>query len=379
MVTALLVFFIIIENICCKRSNFFTKYNTNQDIQFIILEELIQPCRVELEKITFDVDHQSENNAASPFESQVHESKRCSSNITENAEIETRACPREMVKQSNNKSTSAKLRVFQCTLCQQIFKRNNAVHYHMKKNHLNFVRCKSRMCPTYFLTEAERQQHEEKFHNNKVNKCIYCGALFSKGSDKLYMHIKKKHKDAIKCEFTYHCTNYFHSETEKDEHILKVHIGNISNDDQVKCIYCGRIISDTCHLHIHIHNKHAALKINCRFLGCATYFLSQLDSDEHFRKQHQPGESLKRWQCPKCAYKTNIKDSWIRHIKRNHTIATLKCSQCPKMFSLQMFLDVHLKTFHGERFTCQHCGKNFQKRSLKNHLLWNVCKVSTNK
>jgi KRAB domain-containing zinc finger protein len=330
-------------------------------IKFIILEELIQPCRVELEKISFDGD----NCSASAFGSQVHES---SFNMKGNAVKETHVCPKDIEKQPNKKCKSANMKFNQCNLCQIIFKSYYTLNNHIKKNHHVRVRCRSRFCGIYFFTEAERQQHEEEVHGNKVHKCIYCGTLFSKGSDKLYEHIKKKHKEAIKCEYKYHCPNYFHTKSQLDEHILKVHIGTLSHADQVQCIYCGKIMNDKYHLHSHTHDVHAAIRIKCRFLGCATYFLSQIDSDEHYRLQHQPGESLKRWKCPKCTYRTTLKHSLLLHIQRIHRKATLKCPKCPKTFSVQLNYKAHLRSYHGERCTCEHCGKILQRRSLLHHI-----------
>jgi KRAB domain-containing zinc finger protein len=318
-----------------------------------------------LEKIAFDGDHRSENNAASALGSQVHESKKCSFNFRGNAETETHVCPKDIEKQSNKKCKSAKMKLNQCNLCQVIFKSYYTLHNHIKKNHHNSVRCRSFMCGIYFFTEAERQQHEEEVHGNKVHRCIYCGALFSKYNT-LYDHIKKKHKEAIRCK--YHCPNYFHTKTQLDEHILKVHIGTFSHADQVQCIYCGRIVSDIRRLHCHMFDVHAAIKIKCRFIGCATYFLSQIDSDEHFRLQHLPGESLKRWKCPKCTYRTNLKHSWLLHIQRIHNKATLKCPKCPKTFSVLFNYKAHVRSYHGERCTCEHCGKILQRSSLLQHV-----------
>jgi hypothetical protein len=272
--------------------------------------------------------------------------------------------------------------LFPCTFCPKILHYGESLRKHMKAIHKNAVKCKSKRCNSYFSTEPERQQHEEKFHLNgefnKAAKCIYCGALKSRGT--LSTHIKKQHKDAIKCDFNKTCPNYFHTESEKNKHILEVHTEGLQrNLTPEQCIYCGKICNGKHCLRLHVTTNHADIRIKCRSKGCVVYFLSQKESDAHFLQVHQHAESLKRWQCPKCSYKTNRKKHWQQHFKEIHgNIATAKstfnCLLCLKSFCAKIDLNSHLNTVHAERCTCQHCGKSMQKKSLRAHFIGGACK-----
>jgi hypothetical protein len=193
-------------------------------------------------------------------------------------------------------------------------------------------------------------------------------------------HIKIQHKEAIKCDFYKNCPNYFHTESEKNKHILEVHTEGLQrNLTPEQCIYCGKICNVKYCLRLHVTKNHADIRIKCRSKGCVVYFLSQKESDKHFLQVHQHAESLKRWQCPVCSYKTNMKVHWRQHLNQIHgnkvtAKSTFKCPLRMKSFCAKIYLKTHLKRVHAERSTCQHCGKAMRKTSLIRHFSGGFCK-----
>lgn len=356
-----------------------------------------------LEKIPIDLDqsdHLFDLTAAIAPEFQSRESSRCASPCQDESKIKNRLCPSVVENQSiktnskiektdKDKKNRNKRTVFQCNLCQLIVKCKETLQDHRKRDHKNVLRCNSKYCASYFITEADRQQHELSAHA-KCGKCIYCGALFSNRIRWLHEHVQKFHKEAVQCDFPKNCPEYFHTQTEKDEHIFKVHqkaAGTRINKKYYsaetcsiykpeQCIYCGKIFKQKFSLSAHIRNSHLAIRIKCRFHGCGLYFLSNSESDEHFRQEHQEMERLKKFHCPKCSYKTAFNSSLQNHIRCNHTIrVTLQCNKCQRSFSEQGRLNRHVRAAHGTHFTCEHCGKNMQKVSLENHFQKGWCKA----
>lgn len=247
-----------------------------------------------------------------------HECKRCFSHFQDDSELNAHVCPMEMEIASNENSIienkrarnqQNRMKVFQCNLCQLILESEKLIWIHRKRFHKNDLRCHSRNCATFFFTEADRQKHELSVHGKWIN-CIYCGAYFSKRVRWMQNHIKKSHKDAIQCDVSKRCREYFLTQTEKDEHVLKVHTPNpVTKESREKrvCIYCNKISKNKPSSQLHIIRYHAAVSIKCKFYHCGLYFLSQIECDEHFQKEHKEKEGLKQLQCLKCSYKTASK------------------------------------------------------------------------
>lgn len=319
------------------------------------LDELIQPCRVRLERLTKDLNHVQISNSddKDALSLQLH---------------------RERKKQENK----CKLRANWCFFCKKIIC-HLSLGYHMKIRHKNkAIRCKNMKCASYFSTEIERKQHEEQVHiGAKQEKCIYCYRYFA-GTENMSHHVKKHHKQAIQCDFSNRpCAKYFTTIAEKDEHVLQVHkTARVIFGSEVKCVYCGKICNNKNCLSGHVAQCHANISWKCRFHGCEFYFLSQSDGDERFCKEHQEKESLKKFQCPKCSYKSADKHGLQAHIKGKHAgDSKLQCHKCPKTFKTENYLKRHLEKAHGERFFCEFCNKDMQKLSLRIHLRKSLCQI----
>lgn len=315
-----------------------------------VLEDIIQPCRVQLEGPKKEM---KKNYAKDAHNLQLH-----------------RMC---------KKQVKGRIRAYWCSFCK---KKICSLAHHMKMHHKSItIRCKSRQCASYFLTEDERRQHEKQVHivGGDEKKCVYCGRYYS-SINNMSMHVKNHHiKEAIQCEFIIKpCAKYFLTITEKDEHVLQVHkTVSVIFGSEVKCVYCGKICKSKKYLCRHVSHNHAKSSIKCKFYGCGLYFQNQSMRKEHIQKErHQVKDSLKKLLCPKCSYKSHVKCSLQAHIKTKHAaVSKLQCHKCPKTFKIANYLKYHLKHFHGERFFCEFCGKDMQRVSMKDHLRRGLCKI----
>ncbi|CAB3386159.1 Hypothetical predicted protein [Cloeon dipterum] len=86
-------------------------------------------------------------------------------------------------------------------------------------------------------TDGEEKRIDEAEIRPRRWKCIYCGKRF-KYSDNMYKHVKKKHKEAIRCE-NRNCATYFHTLEEKEEHTKNVH-EKPKEREKFKCSFCGK-------------------------------------------------------------------------------------------------------------------------------------------
>ncbi|CAB3379724.1 Hypothetical predicted protein [Cloeon dipterum] len=93
------------------------------------------------------------------------------------------------------------------------------------------------------IIELPRSVNREERRNVQAEirprrwKCIYCGKRY-KYSFNMYKHVKKMHKEAIRCE-NVNCATYFHTREEKEEHKKNVH-DKQKEREKINCSFCGQ-------------------------------------------------------------------------------------------------------------------------------------------
>lgn len=125
-----------------------------------------------------------------------------------------------------------------CRICQMVVTHCN-MRRHVRVNHKNesISKCKYKLCD-YYGSAKELHNHCRDTHESGASKmkCIYCGLFYVK--EALWAHVKYQHKSqAIKC--TFQCREYFLSEPDRDEHILKVH-SKAPMIREKSCIFCKK-------------------------------------------------------------------------------------------------------------------------------------------
>lgn len=243
---------------------------------------------------------------------------------------------------------------------------------HMREFHNNFIRCRYRYCGTYFRFKEEEQKHRELFHAPEKNKqkCIFCGLHYTSGS--LQRHLKLKHgpelPSAFKC--TFHCLEYFLTKSDLDGHIASVHKKVIVRKE-FKCIYCKKLCTFKKGLHDHIKRCHGDVKIRCKLYGCAYYFHTQSECEDHLELVHKNLED-KKFQCAHCSFRTDLKNNFEIHWARIHETSKIPCPKCGKIFSSSVSLKFHLKRTHTQLKSCEYC--NLKVVHLREHQILDKCK-----
>jgi hypothetical protein len=203
---------------------------------------------------------------------------------------------------------------YMCILCQKMICKKTWSG-HMKLIHNKIFRCEYYHCISYFATEHERSEHATQVHLPSEPKGrIYCRRPNSQNK------VIAEQKDTITHGFfNTRRLKSFLSNTDKDEHILKVPKTDAKDKiNPVRCIYCGKMYKSKDSLRVHTFRNHSQISIRCRFRGCGLYFKSEMESDEHFRVVHHEDGNSKKFRCPKCTYDAATKESWLVHFKKNH-------------------------------------------------------------
>jgi hypothetical protein len=249
-------------------------------------------------------------------------------------------------------------KLIKCDFCCLMYrKREHANHLKMHHKNDNLIRCSCNNCSSHFRSEEEKQNHETVVHaSTKMDKRIFCNLVIPE--DTILQHYQVKHKtlfaNAFKCKF--HCRRYFLTEADRQEHIASAH--NRPMRAEVMCLYCNKICIDKDVLNSHIHRNHSAVKILCKFLGCGQYFHTQTEANEHFELQHQKIEENKKYCCLKCNYRSAFKSKVKDHISRMHGEKMLQCTKCSKCLSSSCALKDHIRLVHSPPKVCPYCDKS---------------------
>jgi hypothetical protein len=274
-----------------------------------------------------------------------------------------------------------------CKFCGAFLLNWKCAWSHMKTQHKNVIRCTYKLCPSFFKTSDEQKQHIQQVHaQENINlQCLYCGIWCSKRY--LVPHVKRKHKDiALQCTKV-NCILYFKTESERQEHLEKVHLAERrkKKEKQQACFYCG-ISYPTSSLHRHIHAMHSGNYVKCGIYMCQSYFRTKKELEKHFKERHEEADKQKKLHCAHCSYKTNKKPIFIQHFNYKHGTEKLRCSHCTKKsqggkyYKSKNALEIHTKRVHNGLETCQHCMQKITNKAvMKAHLLSDVCNTCDKK
>jgi hypothetical protein len=268
-----------------------------------------------------------------------------------------------------------------CVFCRAFLLNWKSVWSHMKRHHKKAIRCSYKFCPSYFKTSDEQKLHIKQVHEQKESKlqCLYCGAWFSKNH--LAPHVRLMHKKvAIKCT-QLNCKSYFKSKTERQEHMVKVHLVEKKLMKKA-CFYCGKLCFAYA-LSNHMYSTHKKIMNRCSYLRCKSFFHTKEELDEHFEEMHTEAERKKKLHCVHCSFKTNKRHSFTQHFSIMHGSEKLQCVLCPesaRYFKSKIALNIHINLIHsGFKNSCPHCKKQFKSNNAtKNHVQsvkCNTCKT----
>ncbi|CAB3385706.1 Hypothetical predicted protein [Cloeon dipterum] len=189
----------------------------------------------------------------------------------------------------------------------------------------------------------ERQIVEAEIRLRRWN-CIYCGKIF-KYSFNMYKHVKKMHKQALRCE-NQNCATYFHTLEEKEEHIKSVH-DKQKEREKFECSFCGKGFEGPKNYNQHVRLVHKEFPVKCSRIGCLSYFKTKIEMTTHFDSAHGEDDMAKMFKCNDCDYKAMKKSTLKQHIANKHLMKSTKCKMCERLFPGRSELRTHVKRFHN--------------------------------
>ena len=179
-------------------------------------------------------------------------------------------------------------------------------------------------------------------------------------------------------------------------------VGEEPTDYPFICKLCARGLSSEKSLEIHMKIHATELKLPCQETNCGESFPSKKSLWEHMNtvhgiiKEDWAGVRVKCDDCDKVFYdKSRLKSHSYKHIKeknfsctvcpklfkrkesllyhtrRHEGVLNFECPECDKKYSCSASLRIHKLHKHTEAqsFTCEHCGKEFnRKEKLMHHL-----------
>nr|CAI5821523.1 unnamed protein product [Callosobruchus analis] len=242
-------------------------------------------------------------------------------------------------------------------------------------------------CNATYKTKKSLDDHTIRKHpdsitciTSKVHKCAYCTYKTTvKGHFTEHM---LKHSETtadiymLRC---LHCEATFKRKTGLDNHVIRKHphfIASVSSKMH-ECTYCTYKTTMKSNFAKHLL-KHRADKLMCT--ACNKQFRHKGKLDDHTIRKHPhliASVTNKIHECSRCAFKTVIKATLAKHIKK-HSHKLSKCIHCNAIYKHKIGLDDHILRQHPELIAsvsskmheCTHCAfKTVLKANLALHML----------
>ncbi|XP_065346549.1 transcription factor E4F1-like [Cloeon dipterum] len=215
------------------------------------------------------------------------------------------------------------------------------------------------------LAKYEKEIPKKRKYESRL--CIYCGNRY----DQLKKHVKRMHKEAIKCGIR-GCTTYFHTEEEKEQHMQHDFHANQCESREIRCKFCetGKLYSSINSWKMHMNHTHPE-QVACSRVGCNEYFKSKSELILHFNS-HKQDINRDLFQCKHCEYFTTVEDNLRQHEEAKHMPKIFKCDSCDAKFGAKWIVQKHFKRFHTFD-KCKSCGQEVALMNIARHRKPSVC------
>lgn len=194
-----------------------------------------------------------------------------------------------------------------CVLCGDKFNTFVRLLVHMNTHYSNHV-CET--CGQSFINKSGLRLHVNHMH--KEQKCILCPATFSRNSARL-KHMRKVHDPTRKSKrYCLLCNKTFKYTYMLFEHRVVEHG---EKRPTANCRECNKVFANEVNLRLHVRSVHLRER-NYQCGLCTMRFFTTTDQRRHERTHSVAEADL--ISCTYCDTKFKSKDSWRRHVNKQH-------------------------------------------------------------
>ncbi|XP_070209017.1 zinc finger protein 675-like [Littorina saxatilis] len=244
-----------------------------------------------------------------------------------------------VVRKQRLKNRSRKDGQFECSLCDEKFKKKREQQRHVNARH----KYHCRYCPETFSTMEEKRVHKKLIHKIPFA-CPDCGKEFSSRRDLLKhapVHTQKKGFPCSKCDYV-----------GRSEKLLTRHM-DTHEEKRHQCEFCGVNFCTRSYLADHVQ-QHTGKQFTCT--DCGATFARPFNLRVHCMKH----AGLKPFVCSLCGKSFSHKFSLTLHLRIHSDNRPYACEFCPAKFKRRDYLTKHRRLHTGERpYRCKVCLKTF--------------------
>jgi KRAB domain-containing zinc finger protein len=239
---------------------------------------------------------------------------------------------------------------YQCNRCFEQFKTASGLDYHRQTESecltdLNFESAESPFNKEFVsssnLSNSTNTNTNNDHQNNEKFKCDQCGKYLS-STYSLNIHIDSVHdKTRYSCDVE-GCNKSYSSKKRLSTHIKAMHEG-----EGYRCEQCDKNFSRKAQLTIHltttlIHSNER--QFVCSVDSCGKLFTTKINLNQHVRSLHEGV----RHSCifADCAQTFAGANGLKQHISSIHELTRYRCNLCDKSYGQRGDLNVHIKKNH---------------------------------
>ena len=270
---------------------------------------------------------------------------------------------------------------YKCNICEKYFGELQKLEKHKEKNHpemnspQNFTENESSVkmndrtkCVHCTRTFQSLTARNHHMEKNHNLKCKFCGKIITSRNG-LKLHIRGVHEN-ISSYVCDSCGKKYKSKMALDYHVKYFHEGQPIEKNHI-CEICGKAFETACKVKNHVKFFHEGQEKPHKCELCEYSCISNARMQNHISRVHK---GLKNFDCEQCGKLFSAKNDLIKHVRIIHEKQrNFKCDQCDRTFQCKQYLKHHIESVHeGKRkYSCEDCGKTFA------HLEGMKCHIKT--
>ena len=257
--------------------------------------------------------------------------------------------------EANNVKSEMNADDFNCEFCEESFDDIENVDEHIKTCHpdlLGAYQCF--YCDEKFNLSSILNKHMQDLHSQEDG--IEDNDEDNESEPKSQPNSNSEEKPLdLRCEY---CEQEFTSQEDLQNHTIKDHETNVSEQKTLRCIICKSIYENLNDLKKHVDEVHLNPTTSKFCQRCNTIFQSAEDLKEHASSCSKVRRKM--WKKRSNSRPKRVKKGKKTIEKLKFSISQHKCNLCSKVFNGEEFLQKHVEISH-KGVQCEHCNKSFYK------------------
>lgn len=249
-------------------------------------------------------------------------------------------------------------RKLSCEICGKKFRTNQSLKIHHLK-HTDMKQFTCHICGVLFKYKNQCYEHVRAHTAKRELECFHCSKKFIKKTllvAHMQTHLTDRKFNCKECDKSFKTYSCLYAHTRR-------HQARVA---KFNCASCDKSFFSRSDLNNHLRTHTFSQQFSCHFEGCTKTFVHKSNLNVHIRSH----EEKNGFDCDICGKNLSNSNALRVHLNKVHKAEKkFACQSCTMRFASPQLLKIHEATHKPKKFWCTMCNQRYNfEADLNRHL-----------